>query len=190
MSFGRKPKLPYRPPLRSDNLVLRPLERTDAKVVAELAGDWEVARWTSDIPHPYDTKMAREFIDWSQGELASQRRFILAMVARASGELVGIISLTCNGAEEGEIGYWVGRPYQGRGFAGEAAAAVIAMAFDALSLRRVVAACRPDNEPSWRGMEGCGMAYVEAIQRWSVARRETFDLSLYAIDRPIEENSE
>ena len=123
MSFGRKPKLPYRPPLRSDNLVLRPLERTDAKVVAELAGDWEVARWTSDIPHPYDTKMAREFIDWSQGELASQRRFILAMVARASGELVGIISLTCNGAEEGEIGYWVGRPYQGRGFAGEAAAA-------------------------------------------------------------------
>jgi RimJ/RimL family protein N-acetyltransferase len=187
MSPRRHPRLPYRPPLRSENLVLRPLERTDAKVVAELAGDWEVARWTSDIPHPYDATMARDFITWSQEELFSQRRFILAMVARASGKLVGIISLTCNGADEGEIGYWVGRPHQGRGYAGEAAGAVIAMAFDALALRRVVAACRPDNEPSWRVMEGCGMTYVEAIQRWSMARRETFELSLYAIDRPATE---
>ena len=52
------------------------------------------------------------------------------------------------------------------------------------ALRRVVAACRPDNEPSWRVMEHCGMTYVEPIQRWSIARRETFNLSLYAIERP------
>ena len=51
-------------------------------------------------------------------------------------------------------------------------------------LRRVVAACRPDNEPSWRVMEHCGMTYVEPIQRWSIARRKTFNLSLYAINKP------
>ncbi len=181
------PRLPFRPPLRSEQLVLRPLERTDAPRVARLAGDWEVARWTSDIPHPYDAAMARDFIAWAQDELTAGRRFFLAMVARASGDLVGIISLTRNGADEGEIGYWVGRPYQGRGFAREAAGAVIAMAFEALALRRVVAACRPDNERSWRVMENCGMRYVEDVQRWSMARRRTFDLSLYAIDRPMED---
>ena len=165
-------------------MILRPLELTDAPRIAELAGDWEVARWTLDIPHPYDMTMARDFVAWAQDEFSSQRRIFLGMVARASGVLVGIISLTRNGADEGEIGYWVGRPYQGKGYAREAAAVMIALAFDALEMRRVVAACRPDNEPSWRVMEHCGMTYVEATQRWSMARRETFELSLYAIDRP------
>lgn len=184
MQMRRKPPLPFRPPLRSDKLILRPLERTDAPVITRLAGDWEVARWTLDIPHPYDTNMARDFIAWAEGELNSQRRFFFAMVARANGALVGVISLTRNGADEGEIGYWVGRHYQGRGHAREAAAMIIALGFEALALRRVVAACRPDNEPSWRVMEHCGMTYVEPIQRWSIARRETFNLSLYAIERP------
>ncbi len=178
-------QLPFRPPLRSPQLVLRPLERTDAPTIARLAGDWEVARWTADIPHPYDATMARDFVAWAQDELIGQRRFFFAMVARSSGDLVGVISLTRNGADEGEIGYWVGLPYQGRGFAREAAGVMIAMGFEALALRRVVAACQPDNERSWRIMERCGMRYVEDVQRWSMARRETFQLCLYAIDQPV-----
>ncbi|MBT7664118.1 MAG: GNAT family N-acetyltransferase, partial [Rhodospirillaceae bacterium] len=83
--------LPFRPPLRSEQLVLRPLERTDAPKVAALAGDWEVARWTLDIPPPYDMTMARDFVAWAQDEFSSQRRIFLGMVARASGDLVGII---------------------------------------------------------------------------------------------------
>lgn len=189
MRMRRKSPLPFRPPLRSDNLILRPLERTDAPVITRLAGDWEVARWTLDIPHPYDTNMARDFIAWAEDELDSQRRFFFAMVARADGTLVGVISLTRNGADEGEIGYWVCRPYQGRGHAREAAAVMIALGFKALALHRVVAACRPDNEPSWRVMEHCGMSYVEPIQRWSIARRVSFELSLYAIERPPEETN-
>ena len=185
--FARANQLPFRPPLRSARLILRPLERTDAPTVAELAGDWQLARWTADIPHPYDAAMARDFIAWAQDELTGQRRFFFAMVARASGDLVGVISLTRNGADEGEIGYWVGLPYQGRGFAREAAGAMIAMAFEALALRRVVAACRPDNERSWRVMESCGMRYVEDVRRWSMARRETFQLALYAIEQTMEE---
>ncbi len=189
MSLPRSQQLLFRPPLRSEQLVLRPLELTDAPKVAELAGDWEVARWTLDIPHPYDRTMARDFIAWAQGEMSSQRRFFFALVARTSGDLAGIISLTCNGPDEGEIGYWVGRPYQGQGYAREAAAVMIALAFDALEMRRVVAACRPDNEPSWRVMEYCGMTYVETIQRWSIARRETFELSLYAVERSVTEDA-
>ena len=183
MPTHQKLILPFRPPLRSENIVLRPLERTDALAVNKLAGNWEIARWTLDIPHPFDAVMAREFIAWAQEELRIRRRFFFAMVARANGQLVGVISLTCNSSDEGEIGYWVGLPYQGRGYAREAAAVMIALGFEALSLRRVVAACHPDNKPSWRVMEHCGMRYVNAIRRWSVARRTTFDLSLYAVDR-------
>lgn len=178
--------LPFRPPLRTANLILRPLDLTDAPRVAELAGDWELARWTLDIPHPYDMKMARDFIAWSREGLATQRQFFFAMVARATGNLVGIISLTRNGLNEGELGYWVGLPFQGKGLAREAVAVMISMGFEALNLRRVVAACLPHNKRSWRVMENCGMHYVEEIQRWSNERGETFILSLYESIQLIE----
>ncbi|MDP6343128.1 MAG: GNAT family N-acetyltransferase [Alphaproteobacteria bacterium] len=180
-------KAPFHLPLRTDNLVLRTLERNDAPIIARLAGDWEVARWTADIPHPYDARMAREFIAWTDGEFAGGRRYVFAIVARATGAFAGVISLTLNGRLEGEIGYWIGRPHQGQGLGREAARAVVALAFGELALRRVVAACLPENEPSWRVMAACGMSQVGQIQRWAPARRQTFEMLLYAVDNPAPE---
>lgn len=174
---------PFRLPLRTERLILRRLERTDAQTVRRLAGDWELARWTSDIPHPYDVTMARDFIAWAQNQFANGRRYVFAIVSRASGELVGVISLTLLGRVEGELGYWIGRPYQQQGLASEAAARVVQLAFDELDLQRVSAACLPDNEPSWRVMERCGLGYVERIQRWAPARQSSIELLLYALQR-------
>lgn len=176
--------VPFRLPLRTERLILRRLERTDAQIVRRLAGDWELARWTSDIPHPYDLAMAREFIVWAQGQFAGGRRFVFAIVSRNSGELVGVISLTLLGRIEGELGYWIGRPFQKQGLASEAAARIVQLAFEDLDLQRVTAACLPDNEPSWRVMERCGLSYVERIQRWAPARHSSIELLLYAMKRP------
>jgi hypothetical protein len=38
---------------KTARLDLGPFELSDAKRVVELAGDWDVARWTASIPHPY-----------------------------------------------------------------------------------------------------------------------------------------
>ena len=177
---------PFRLPLRSDRLILRRLERTDAQVLRRLAGDWELARWTSDIPHPYDAAMAREFIAWADGEFTGGRRYVFAVVSRATGELVGVISLTLLGRVEGELGYWIGRPYQRQGYASEAAARIVQFAFMDLAIQKVTAACLPDNEPSWRVMERCGLAYIDRIQRWAPARQSSVEMLLYAMKRPLE----
>lgn len=174
----------FRLPLRTERLILRRLERTDAQTVRSLAGDWELARWTSDIPHPYDLTMAREFIVWAQSQFANGRRYVFAIVSRGSGDLVGVISLTLLGRIEGELGYWIGRPFQQQGLASEAAARVVQLAFDDLDLQRVTAACLPDNEASWRVMERCGLTYVDRIQRWAPARKASMELLLYATQRP------
>ena len=173
-------------PLRTERLILRRLERTDAQAVRKLAGDWELARWTSDIPHPYDATMARDFIAWTHKEFAAGRRYVFAIVSRASGDLVGVISLTLLGRVEGELGYWIGLPFQRQGFASEAAGRVVQLAFEELAIERVSAACLPDNEPSWRVMERCGLNYVERIQRWAPARRSSIELLLYAMKRPVQ----
>ena len=60
------------------------------------AGSEKIAMITA-----YDATMARDVIAWSQEERFSQRRFILAMVARPSGRRVGVMPLTRHGAAEG-----------------------------------------------------------------------------------------
>jgi ribosomal-protein-alanine N-acetyltransferase len=174
----------FRMPLRTSRLVLRRLEATDAPVLQRLAGEYEIARWTAEIPHPYDIGMARDFVAWSRREFDAGRRYDFALIERRSGGLVGIMSMAMRGSREGELGYWIGLPYQRQGYASEAAARIIDLAFGELSVPRVTASCLPENEASWRVMESCGMRYLERINRWAPARRETLELLFYAIDRP------
>lgn len=60
-------------------------------------------------------------------------------------------------ASEAELGWTLDPAHQGHGFATEAVRALIGICFDALELRRVVAACFAANEASWRLMERVGM---------------------------------
>jgi RimJ/RimL family protein N-acetyltransferase len=80
----------------------------------------------------------------------------LAVIERASGELVGHMAFhPWLGARE--IGWVIGRPHQQRGYATEAARALVAHAFETLGAHRVVATCQPQNIASWRIMEKLGM---------------------------------
>ena len=47
---------------KTARLDLGPFELSDAKRVVELAGDWDVARWTASIPHPYSIDSAQRWI--------------------------------------------------------------------------------------------------------------------------------
>ncbi|KAF5035648.1 Spermidine N(1)-acetyltransferase [anaerobic digester metagenome] len=71
-----------------------------------------------------------------------------------------------------ELGYWVGRPYQGRGYATEAARAVIEYGFSVLELHRVYALHLSRNPASGRVMEKCGMVYEAHLRehgrKWGI----------------------
>lgn len=77
-------------------------------------------------------------------------------------------------AETGTLGYWVGRPYSGRGVGTAAVQAMLAHAFGPLKLHRVEAACVPTNQPSRRVLEKAGFrqeglarAYLKINGRWA-----------------------
>ena len=75
--------------------------------------------------------------------------------------LVGAITLSNirrGVAEAGTLGYWIGRPYAGRGHATAAVSGLVAHAFDELKLHRVEAACVPTNLGSRRVLEKAGFA--------------------------------
>ena len=75
--------------------------------------------------------------------------------------LVGAITLSNirrGVAEAGTLGYWIGRPFAGRGHATAAVSGLVAHAFDELKLHRVEAACVPTNLASRRVLEKAGFA--------------------------------
>ena len=61
-------------PLETERLILRPLALADAPVIERLAGEWEVARFTGNIPHPYPAGAAVTWIAESWAEGAADRK--------------------------------------------------------------------------------------------------------------------
>jgi ribosomal-protein-alanine N-acetyltransferase len=107
------------------------------------------------VPHPYTQEDFRFFF-----EHVVPREPTWAMVAR-SGELVGVISLIPrDGIRSAELGYYVGRPYWGQGFATEAAQAIVRMGFEARGYSKVTSRYHADNPASGRVLAKLGFKLV------------------------------
>src|SRR5262245_54830556 len=96
--------------LQTPRLVIRPLRLEDAPERQRLAGEWDVARFTSSIPHPYPAGAAEA---WIRGQ-ADDFDNTFALERRADATFVGAIGFEHEGAKrEVVFGYWIGKPYWG-----------------------------------------------------------------------------
>lgn len=136
-------------PLYAGSIRLRPIRVEDAGRVAELAGDWDVARWTARIPHPLSLAQARAYI----ANLEDERVFAIERLA--DGEFLGAASVRGE-----EIGYWIGRPHWGRGYGTEAVRRLTRLMFQAFGAEKVAAGIMADNPASARVLEKAGFAFA------------------------------
>ena len=98
--------------LRTKRLRLRPLALRDVADITRLIGDWDVIKWLTMPPWPY----TRADAEWFVGDRASHDSFAIEY----DGAFAGVVG----GSDE--LGYWLGKPYWGRGLMTEAAEAVVA----------------------------------------------------------------
>jgi ribosomal-protein-alanine N-acetyltransferase len=148
---------PY-PELYTDRLVLREFTPQDASAVQRLVGEWEVARTLAVVPHPYPDGMAQEWIATQRPAFEAGERLAWAVVLRREGELMGTVTLRPNARDDNaELGYWIGRPYWGHGYATEAAREVVRYAFEDLGLHRIHAEHFGSNPASGKVMQKIGM---------------------------------
>lgn len=176
-------RIPADPPtLATERLLLRPFTPADAPVVQSLAGAWEIADTTLNVPHPYPDGAAERWIANHGPDFMSGTGAVYAITERASGQLVGATGLGIDpGDARAELGYWVGVPFWGRGFATEAARALLAFGFGALELNRVQARHFTRNPASGRVMQKLGMVH-EGTHRQATRKWDRFeDLAVYAI---------
>ena len=168
------------PVLNGQGVVLRPPRPSDYVAWASLREEsrdylqpWEPAWAEDDL-----TRAAfRRRLGVYAREMEQGTAWPLFVFDPADEALLGAITLSNirrGVAETGTLGYWIGRPYAGRGVGTAAVRAMLAHAFGSLGLHRVEAACVPTNHASHRVLEKAGFrqegvarAYLKINGRWA-----------------------
>jgi ribosomal-protein-alanine N-acetyltransferase len=145
--------------LRTDRLLLRELEESDAAACNEYERDPEVVRYQSNGVRTLEESL--EYIRKSRKTiLASPRQtFDLAVVLPGEDRLIGRAGIHVTDAEirEGTIWYVLHPAQWGKGYIPEAMRALVAHGFGELGLHRIYADCDPGNQASSRVAEKLGM---------------------------------
>jgi len=184
------------PTLYTPRLCLRPFTLADAKRVQELAGDRRIAATTLAIPHPYPDGAAEAYIE-TQPALAEEGKAFAFAVTLAgtrtpgregdvtdTGHLIGSVGIVAHGDPvhaRAKIGYWIGVPYWNKGFATEAANAVLGFGFTKRGLNRIAAEHYAHNPASGRVMEKLGMKKEGILRQHDRKWDQFIDVVAYSI---------
>jgi RimJ/RimL family protein N-acetyltransferase len=141
--------------LRTARLILRPFAMSDAPRITELICDPEVIGMLEQPPWPYQLEDAQF---WLAGMTERQRTgsaHNFAVDLPGTG-LVGSIGLQKKKSELLDLGYWIGKPYWGKGFAGEAATAIMIWAQSVLDIQELESGYFEDNPASGKILSRLG----------------------------------
>jgi [ribosomal protein S5]-alanine N-acetyltransferase len=173
------------PELETERLLLGALRGDDAPELERLCGAREIADTTISIPHPYAMADAERFVAHQPEAWARGDELVLAVRRRQEGRLVGCASLREIDRVhlQAELGYWIGVPHWGQGYATEAAKAIIRCGLETLGLNRICAHHMARNPASGRVLERVGMQ-KEGVLRQRVRKWGKFeDVVIYALLR-------
>lgn len=147
-------------PLHTRRLILRPWRRPDAPAIAALLDDPEMADFLMVIPQPFVAFDAHTLIRAAWRRLTTGRGFDLAILRRERPDaIIGSIGIGLfEDGRRGDLGFWIGREFWGRGYATEAAACLLAFARDELGVSVFSATAAVDNQASIRVLQKLGFA--------------------------------
>lgn len=163
---------------RSARLFLRPVWPEDWQHVWQGIADEGITRNLATAPWPYTPSHAREFVSLPHD--ATCPRFLLTRPSE-DGAVIGCAGL---GPHEGKVqlGYWIARPYWGRGYATEAARAVLEIA-RMLGHEQIVASHFLDNPASGKVLRKAGFRPTGRVEpHQSLARGGEADAAIYVCD--------
>jgi RimJ/RimL family protein N-acetyltransferase len=170
------------PVLETERLVLRAPRLEDAKIVAKLANDRRIAENTLRVPHPYKLADAEAFIS-TVNQDPGETAFLITL----DGEPIGACGLAQLDGPAPDIGYWLGAPFWGNGYATEAVRAIVDHAFTDLGFEALEAGARVTNPASRRVLEKCafqwtgvGLYRIRAIKSSAPVDRFRLDRGIWA----------
>jgi RimJ/RimL family protein N-acetyltransferase len=170
-------------PLQSERLSIRPLTPDDLARHFAIYSNPEVVRYLYE--EPFDFEAAREHLKRRCTiDLPSEGSWVnLGVEVRDGGVLVGEVGLALISVAHAhcEIGYAFDPVYAGRGYATEAAAVMVELAFSALGAHRVSGRLDARNDASARVLERLGMRREGRLVENEYVKGEWTDEAIYAV---------
>ncbi|HXQ09392.1 MAG TPA: GNAT family N-acetyltransferase [Caulobacteraceae bacterium] len=148
--------------IATERLRLREPRHADAARLAVLANDFDVARMTTSMPFPYTRADADAFLERMAAR--NRNREAVFAIEHADEGAIGILGFHPKDGAAPEIGYWIGRPYWGRGLATEAVRAALEWADGAWASRWTIAGHFADNPASGRVLDKAGFLYTGEVK--------------------------
>ena len=174
----RAPFLPF----TTERLTVRAMRPSDVTTFATYRNHPEVARY-QDWELPYTRDLAHQLIDEMDGINGPvPGEWVQLAIDASDGTLVGDLAVYLDAdVRMAMIGYTMSPAHQGRGYATEAAGALIDRLFDRLHVHRVAATLDPANVASARVLERLGFRYEGCGLKAAYVRGEWADDDRYAI---------
>ena len=162
---------------RTKRLILRPLELADAEQIQVLFPHWEIVRYLLNrVPWPYPPDGALQYcrdVALKQMERGEAWHWTIRL-ATEPARVIGFISLVKG--EQDNRGFWMGLPWQGKGYMTEACAWVNDFWFETLGQAVLRVAKAAGNTASRRISEKQGMRLTGTAERDYVCGRQTADV--------------
>lgn len=166
--------------VRTERLTLRPAWAEDAPLLAQAIGHEAVARNLVRVPWPYPIEAAETFV--SHFSDVTEPRFLVFEHVGGGIRLIGGVGVGAFKDEPHELGYWITPDAWGRGYATEAAGAVLRAA-RASGIRRVTAGHFIDNPASGRVLRKLGFRPTgHVVTRYSRGRGADVPTARYWLD--------
>lgn len=160
---------------------LRAWTLADASALAKLINNKKVQDNLRDgLPFPYGEEDAKVFLS---AMLASDPDQNMAFAIEADGELIGSISATrCANIHfrTAELGYYLGEPYWGKGFATEAVRQICDYIYRNTDIIRIFAEPFAYNTASCRVLEKAGFQLEGLLRGNAVKNGRILDMKMYA----------
>ncbi len=154
--------------LETERLILRRPTMEDAQwIFDDYAQDPEVTKYMRWRPHE-SVRTTREFLRHVLNEWMREKEFHWVIESKETGEGLGMIGIWLEKEHRAQFGYVLSQKHWGKGYATEAARAVVEWAISQPHVYRVWAICDVENRASARVLEKAGLEFEGVLHRWTM----------------------
>ncbi len=167
--------------LETDRIILRPMKKEDVEPIFAMRSDADVMRF---IRAPAIKRSeAENWVNLVSSRWADEKIGFCSLIEKQSGKFLGWCGLWhLQETGEIEVGYAIAKEFWRKGYAAEAAEALLKYGFEKLNLNKIVAVAFPENKASQRVMRKLGMSYdytgefyERDLVHYSITREEFFN---------------
>ena len=171
------------PRLEVNDLVhLSPFTKEDTTFLSEYLSDKEVSDYLMFIPFPFTKNDAEEYIEKVLSGV--NKKTIVWAIRESRGRMIGRVHLVeIENNHKARVGFWLARPYWGKGITTGVIKKVCEFGFDKLNLIRFYSYVFSHNKASSRVLEKCGFEKEALLKKEFKKNGLVFDGELYGFTK-------